>query len=139
LRRQLARSRHEQAQAALANAAADGGRLGDRAEVIDRRVGQQTARDEALVEQRTFEDRVEFATLDVSMRQPERVRRAERPDVDAILRDEGPGFFNRLGEALTDGWRGMLALLVGAASIWPLWLIAFIALLGIRAWRRRAR
>lgn len=137
MRRELARLRHDRAQAALGDATAQGGRLIDRAEAIDRRLAQQAARDEAVVEQRTYEDRVEFATLDLSIRQPERVRRAERPDVDAILRHEGPGFFNRLGEALADGWRGLLGVVVAAASAWPLWLAAVIAMLMLRAWRAR--
>lgn len=137
LRRQLARMRHDQAQSALAQATAGGGRLAEKAQAIDRRVEQQAGRDEAVVEQRTFEDRVEFATLDIAMRQPERVRRAERPDVDAILRHEGPGFFSRLGDAIVDGWRGLLGLVVAAVSVWPLWLAAILAVIGLRTWRRR--
>lgn len=137
LRRQLARMRYDAAQASLGSAAAQGGKLADRADAIDRRVQQQTARDEALIEQRTYEDRVAFATLDISMRQPEQVRRAERPDIDAVLRREGPGFFARLGESIVDGWRGLLDVLVGIAAAWPLWLLLAGALAGVRAWRRR--
>lgn len=137
LRRELARRRHDMAQAALREAAARGGKLVDRAEAIDRRVDQQTARDEALIEQRTYEDRVAFATLDVSMRQPEQVRRAERPDIDAVLRREGPGFFARIGDAFVDGWRGLLDVAVGLASAWPLWFMLAAALGAWRAWRRR--
>jgi hypothetical protein len=137
LRRMLARTRGEQAQAALGDIAAAGAKPGERAQVIDARAQQQAARDEATIEQRTFEDRVEFATLDLTLRQPERVRRAERPDVDAILRREGPGFASRLGDAIAGGWRGLLTFAVGVVALWPLWLVAAVALAALRAWRAR--
>ena len=136
LRRELARLRHDRAQSALGDVAQDG-RPAVRADVIDRRAAQQAARDEAIVEQRGFEYRVEFATLDITMRQPERVRRAERPDVDAVLRHEGPGFVSRVGGALADGWRGVLELVLIAITIWPLWLAAAIVVIVVRRLRRR--
>lgn len=49
----------------------------------------------------------------------------------------GPGFFDRLGNAFGDGWDTFLGLLVGMVTLWPLWLIAGLALWGWRAWRRR--
>jgi hypothetical protein len=139
LRRMLARSRADQAQAALGDVASSGGKPGERAQVIDARAQQQAARDEATIEQRTFEDRVEFATLDLTLRQPERVRRAERPDVDAILRHEGPGFASRLGDAIAQGWRGLLGFLIGLVALWPMWLVVALAWLATRAWRARRR
>jgi hypothetical protein len=51
---------------------------------------------------------------------------------------ERPGFFRELGRALEDGWQGLLALLVAAVTVWPLWLIlAALVWLGRRWWRRR--
>jgi hypothetical protein len=139
LRRMLARSRADQAQAALGDVASSGGKPGERAQVIDARAQQQAARDEATIEQRTFEDRVEFATLDLTLRQPERVRRAERPDVDAILRHEGPGFASRLGDAIAQGWRGLLGFLIGLVALWPMWLVVALAWVATRVWRARRR
>ncbi|WP_133501662.1 DUF4349 domain-containing protein [Cognatilysobacter terrigena] len=139
LRRELARKRHEQAQAVLGDAAANAGKTADKIDAIEGRADQQTQRDEALVEQRTYEDRVEFATLDFSLRQPQQVRRAERPDVDAILRHERPNLFSRLGTAMADGGRGLLDLVVMLVAGWPLWLGLAVALIGVRAWRRRAK
>lgn len=137
LRRELAQQRHDGAQAALGAATARGGKLADQADAIDRRAQQQAGRDEALIEQRIYEDRVAFATLDLTLRQPERVRRAERPDVDAILRHEGPGFASRLGDAIAGGWRGLLDVAVAAIALWPLWLLVVLALAIVRAVRRR--
>ena len=139
LRRALAQTRAEQAQRALAAVASQGGRPGERADVIDGRTQQQAARDEANVEQRMYEDRVAFATLDLTLRQPERVRRAERPDVDAILREEGPGFASRLGDAITRGWRGLQTAGIALVALWPLWLGVALMLAIVRAWRTRRR
>ncbi|MGY4514436.1 DUF4349 domain-containing protein [Lysobacter sp. HA18] len=139
LRRQLARARHDQAQAAIGDATAQGGKLADKTAAIEGRVEQQTQRDEALIEQRTFEDRVEFATLDFALTQPQQVRRAERPDVDSILRNERPGFFSRLGTALADGGRGLLDVLIALIAIWPLWLVVATVVIALRAWKRSRR
>ncbi|GAB1594862.1 DUF4349 domain-containing protein [Lysobacter claricitrinus] len=136
MRRELARARHDQAQAAIGHAAEQGGKLADKTDAIQGRVDQQTARDEALVEQRTYEDRVEFATLDFALRQPQQVRRAERPDVDAILRNERPNFFARLGTAIAQGGRGLLDVLIAFIAVWPLWLGIALAVVVVRAWKR---
>lgn len=137
LRRELARRRHDQAQSAMGDAAAQGGKLADKADAIERRADQQTARDEAVVEQRTYEDRVEYATLDFALRQPQLVRRAERPDVDAILRHERPNLFARLATAIANGARGLIDVLVAMVSVWPLWLCLAIVVALVRGWRRR--
>ncbi|GAB2504361.1 DUF4349 domain-containing protein [Lysobacter humi (ex Lee et al. 2017)] len=137
LRQQLAQARHQQAQAALGQVG--GGKPGEQADVIGARADQQLQRDEALVARRTFEDRVAFATLDIAMRQPERVRRSERPDVDAILRHEGPGFLARAGRALAAGWRGVQEAAIVALALWPLWLAAAAAVALLRTVRRMRR
>ncbi|AXK73328.1 DUF4349 domain-containing protein [Lysobacter sp. TY2-98] len=139
LRRELTRRRHDQAQAAMGDAAAQNGKIADKADAIERRADQQTARDEAIVEQRTYEDRVEFATLEFNLRQAQLVRRAERPDVDAILRHERPNLLARLSTAIADGGRGLLDLLVTLVAVWPLWLSLAIVVAAVRAWKRRSR
>lgn len=136
LRQQLAYQRHQQAQRALGDAADQGGRLGQKVSAIDARSGAQAARDEALVAQREFDDRVAFATLDLSIYQASRLRRLERVDLDAAARDGGPGFGARLAVAVRAGWRGMLDGLVEAARLWPLWLLGLFALLAYRRLRR---
>ena len=136
LREQLARARNAIAQQDLARAAQAGGRTRDNVAAIEASTAAALARDEARLAQATFEDQVAFATLDLSMTQPERVRRSERPDVGAILEREGPGFFSRAGAALAAGWSGMLEVLLVLAALWPLWLVVGVALL---AWRTRRR
>lgn len=135
LRQQLAQARHEQAQRALAQV--QGGKPGERADVVTARSDEQLQRDEAIIARRTFEDRVAFATLDIGIRQPERVRRTERPDVDAILQREQPGFLTRAGSALTAGGSGLREVVLGAIALWPLWLAGGIGVVLARALRRR--
>lgn len=138
LRQQLARARHADARRQLARAAQAGAATDAKVDAIGAASGAAQARDEALLAQRIFEDQVAFATIDLSMHQPERVRRSEVPDVSAILEREGPGFFRRAGAALASGWTGLLDVLVALAVLWPLWLTVVLALL---AWhlRRLAR
>jgi hypothetical protein len=136
LRQQLAYARHQEAQQALGQVAQERGKLGDKADAIQARAGSQSERDEALIVQKTFEDRVAFATIDLSMHQPPEVRRTERPDVEEIVRREGPGLFARLGHALSAGWYGLLDVAIALARFWALWLVLAVAVIAVRRWRR---
>ncbi|MGR4876858.1 DUF4349 domain-containing protein [Pseudoxanthomonas sp. LARHCG66] len=137
LRQQLARQRAQDEQQELGDAVQAGGKLGDKTDAIQSRGAARASRDEALIAQKEFEDRVAFSTITLSLRQDAQVRKAERVDVDAVFRDNGPGFFSRLGDALAVGWRGGLEVVVALAALWPLWLCVLALWLGWRRWRRK--
>lgn len=137
LRQQLAYARHQDAQRALGDAAAGPGKLGEKVQAVDARTESQSQRDEALIARRTFEDRVAFATIDLSMYQMPRVRRTVRMDIDAVVRRDGPGFFQRLGHALRLGWFGLLDVAVALSRLWPLWVLLAAGVVLVRRWRRR--
>lgn len=137
LRQQLAFARGQQAQAALGVVAAGPGKAGDRSDALAARADAQATRDEALVAQREFEDRIAFSTIDLSLYQPPQVKRSERIDVRALVREERPGFFHRLGHSMASGWSGFLDVVVALATLWPLWLALALALAGVRILRMR--
>lgn len=137
LRQQLASQRAQDEQRELGDAVQAGGKLGDKTDAIQSRGAARATRDEALIAQKEFEDRVAFSTITLSLRQDAQVRRAERVDVDAVFRDNGPGFFSRLGESLAVGWRAALDIVVALAAMWPLWLVVVAAVLGWRRWRAK--
>lgn len=137
LRRQLASQRAQEVQGDIARAGDQPGRTGAKVDAAMARADVLAARDEAVVAQRELEDRVAFSTLTLELQQPMQVREQVVPDTEAILRDRGPGFFSELGEAIRSGWRGLLAGMVVFAQLWPLWLIAGVLFLLLRAWRRR--
>lgn len=139
LRQQLAFARHQDAQRSLGQVAQERGKLGDKADAISARTNSQSQRDEALIAQRTFEDRVAFATIDLSLHQSPQVRRTERADVEAIVRRGGPGFFAQLGHALGVGWYGLLDVVVALARLWAFWLVLGATVFVVRRWRGRAR
>ena len=136
LRQQLASQRAQDEQRELGDAAQAGGKLADRTDAIQSRGAARATRDEALIAQKEFEDRVAFSTITLSLRQDAQVRRAEREDVDAVFRDNGPGFFSRLGESLAVGWRAALDIVIALAALWPLWLMVVAAGLAWRRWRK---
>lgn len=137
LRQQLAAQRAQQAQQQLGAAVDDGGKLGQKVDAIQARGDAGAERDQALLAMKEFEDRVEFSTIALSLRQPSQVRKAVRTDVEAVFRDNEPGFFHRLCESLRVGWRGALDLVVVLAQLWPLWLIVAMVYSLVRYWRRR--
>ena len=124
LRQQLAFARHQDAQQVLAQAASAPGKTGDRTEAIGARADAQAQRDEAAVARAELEDRIAFARIGLALHQSPQLRRTERPDLEVAMRREGPGFFTRIGQALTEGGRLALDLLVGIVYLWPLWLAA---------------
>jgi hypothetical protein len=137
LRQQLAYARHQDAQRALGDVAAGPGKLGEKARTVDARTQSQAQRDEALIARREFEDRVAFATIDLSLHQAPRVRSTVRMDVDEAARRASPGFFRRLGHALSAGWFGLLDAALALSQLWPLWLVMGAVVFALRRWRQR--
>lgn len=137
LRQQLAQQRAQDQQQELGDAVQAGGKLGDKGDAIQARGEARSQRDEAVIAQKEFEDRIAFSTITLSLRQDVQVRTAERVDVDAVFRDNGPSFFSRLGDALAVGWRAGQQVVVALAALWPVWLLAVAAVLGWRRWRRK--
>jgi hypothetical protein len=140
LRQQLAWQREQQTQQALGDAVSAGDRLDRKAEIIAARGGAKLQRDEALIQQKEFEDRVAFSTIELSLYQSPKVERTESVDTDAMFDSHRPSFFVRLGEALRTGWYVVLDVFVALMHVWPLWLLGGLGLWGLRTWtlsRRR--
>lgn len=137
LREQLAYQRNQEAQLELGEANEEGGKLGQKAAVISARTDARSGRDEALIAQKEFEDRVAYATLDLSLYQLPKLRRTEMADMEAAVRDNSPGFFTRLGKSLGAGWYGVLEVCLQLVKLWPLWLLLVFGALALRRMRRR--
>ena len=137
LRRELAYRRAQELQQDIRTAGTRPGRTGEKLDAVQAREQMLAARDDAEVARSELEDRIAFSTLTLALGQPAQVREQRVPDTEAILRERGPGFFSELGEAMRLGWRGLLAALVLAAQLWPLWLVVAALTLAWRALRRR--
>jgi hypothetical protein len=55
----------------------------------------------------------------------------------AVNSGQKKGFGNRILNALSNGWNGMLTILVGFVTIWPFYLIGFGIFLLIRFLRKK--
>jgi Domain of unknown function (DUF4349) len=142
LRQQLAFQREQQAQLELGQAMQSGDRLDRKSEVIAARTGAKLQRDEALIQQKEFEDKVDFSTINLSLYQLSKIRQTEMVDAEAVFQKHSPGFFTRLFDAMRAGWYGVLDLFIALMHAWPLWLVLGLALYGLRRWsvsRRRQR
>ena len=137
LREQLAYQRNQEAQQELGDAKDEGGKLGQKAAVISARSDAKSSRDEALIAQKEFEDRVAFATLDLSLYQLPKLRRTEMADMEAAVRDNGPGFLTRLGKSLSTGWFGLLEVGLQVVKLWPLWLVLLLGVVVVRRLRKK--
>jgi hypothetical protein len=142
LRQQLAYQREQQAQMELGQAMQAGDRLDRKSEVIAARTGAKLQRDEALIQQKEFEDKVDYSTISLTLYQLSKIRQTEMVDVEAVFQKHSPGFFTRLFDALRVGWYGVLDLFIGLMNVWPLWLVMGLGLYGLRRWvvsRRKQR
>lgn len=137
LRQQLDYQRNQEAQQQLGQIVEEEGKIGQKAEAVTARTGSKASRDEALIAQKEFEDKIAFSTINLSMYQSSRIRKAERTDVEAVFQQNSPGFFVRLGKALAVGWYGILDALVALMALWPLWLLALFAALTYRRFRKK--
>lgn len=137
LRQQLAYQRNQETQQELGDAAQQGGKLGQKAQVIAARGDAKSGRDEALVTQKEFEDKVAFSTIDLSLYQLSKIRQSELTDVEAVFAENSPGFFSRLGNSLGVGWYGVLDVLIELIKLWPLWLLVTVVVLAYRRFRKK--
>ncbi len=139
LRQQLTFQREQDAQRQIGQAVQHGGRIFDKVDAISAQSGAKLQRDEALIQQKEFEDKVEFSTISLSLSQLSKIRKTELPDVEAIFRDNSPGFFSRLGDSLSIGWYAVLEVFVALMRAWPVWLLLIAALVALRRWRANRR
>lgn len=137
LRQQLAWQRSQETQQELGQAEEEGGKLNQKAAVIAARDNAKSGRDEALIAQKEFEDKVAFSTIDLSLYQLSKIRQTELTDVEAVFAKNSPGFFSRLGNSLSVGWYGVLDVFIELIKLWPLWLLAVLGVLAYRRSRKK--
>ncbi len=76
-------------------------------------------------ELRYLSDKVKYSTLRLSLNQPLEYS-IDAPEYT------GPSFLERWGQSFKDGWQGILTLIIGLTSIWPLILIAILIFVLLR-------
>jgi hypothetical protein len=70
---------------------------------------------------RVMNDQATYSTLNLEFYQ-------ELPFKPTAATNNGPGFFYKTGIALSNGWHGLLSLIVALFNIWPLFLVILMAL-----------
>ncbi len=93
-----------------------------RQQVISDTARRRSERGESRVSEKELADQVAFATITLNVYQGSKIRKTETPDLDAVLRENRPSFFPRLGHAMAAGWHGVLEVILWLATVWPLWL-----------------
>ncbi|NHB57315.1 DUF4349 domain-containing protein [Acinetobacter sp. 194] len=74
-------------------------------------------------------DRVRYSTISITISQPTLVRERIDVDIDAVARLNGDSFWKRAWNGIQYGWQFVLDLMVILITIWPLYLLVFIAII----------
>lgn len=75
-----------------------------------------------------LKDQVRFSTINLSYYQTN----------DKYQKAPEPSFFSKIGDALVEGWQGLLVFFVGLAYLWPLWIVCIILAWWLRKkWEER--
>jgi hypothetical protein len=92
-----------------------------RQKVITATADNRSERGDSRVAEKEFADRVAYATINLNIYQPNKVRQSEYADINAAVLENRPSFFKRLGQSLATGWYGVLDIFIALANFWPIW------------------
>lgn len=102
----------------------------------DAMLARQEQSDNAYLESLRLNDKVEFATLNLQLYQPEVIATSM-----IFIEEPQPPYTasigSRLLSSLEAGWTGFSYFLSGIVLLWPLWLIGGITWYIVRRWQRR--
>lgn len=136
LHQHLNASRAQQTQQDLAAAVAAGGKLADKADVINQREMSKSGQDYALVAQKEIEDQVAFSTLNLSLYQQPKLRHSTLADIDATLKTYDPSYGAQILAGIRSGWNGLLGFILFLVEIWPLTVGLILVISAIRYFRK---
>lgn len=102
----------------------------------DAMLAKQEQADNAYLESLRLNDKVEFATLNLQLYQPEVITTSM-----VFIEEPQPPYTASIGARLLNsleaGWTGFSYILSGIVLLWPLWLIGGITWYIVRRWQRR--
>lgn len=103
-----------------------------RQKVITATANSSAERGDSRVTEKEFADQVAFATISLTLYQPNTVRKSEYADLNAAVLENRPSFFKRLGQSVATGWYGVLDVVLLLTHVWPLWAAIGLLWLGRR-------
>ncbi len=136
LRQQLEAIREQLAQAQLSALAQQKGNIAQKTDAIDASTQSKAARDEAIIKQKEFEDQVAFSTINIEIRQPNKVRKTESNDLNRVVAENRPNFFKRFTDSFMVGWYGVLDFFIEFMKVWPLWLFIGLMIFGVTRYQK---
>jgi Domain of unknown function (DUF4349) len=140
LRSQLEAARNQDTQIDLGQLTQQKGSVGDKAQAAEARNQAKAARDEARIASSQLADQVAYSNITLNLHQSPQVRSTQEVDFESASAAQHPSFITNVQRALVGGWRGLLSALVGAAALWPLWvLLAGVAGAVMAYWSRRQK
>jgi hypothetical protein len=137
LRQQLEAQRNQETQLDLQQLGHEGGKVTQKAEIIETRNQTKADRDNARVAQKEFEDQIAFSTVSLTIYQQSAIRTSEKQDIDQVFRQNRPSIFVRLADALRAGWDHLIDTAVWFVEDWPYWLIAVAVIAGVHRLNKR--
>lgn len=108
----------------------------DSAQVTRWQFDAKAQQEYAELEKAYWQDKVDFATIQLHFNQPETVIRRSRPNPEALAKQSEPPFFAQILPMLEKGWYLFQNILLITMAAWPLWLLIALVWFGRRFWRQ---
>ncbi|UOO76814.1 DUF4349 domain-containing protein [Neisseria sp. Dent CA1/247] len=108
----------------------------DSAQVTRWQFDAKAQKEYAELEKAYWQDKVDFATIQLHFNQPETVIRRSRPNPETLAKQSEPSFFEQILPMLEKGWYLFQNILLVIVAGWPLWLLVALIWFGRRLWAR---
>lgn len=133
---ELSQKRYQRHGRRLVNVAGREGEMNDATSNAEAQLSADELRDRAIMNELRLEDQIAFSDVEVNIYQREKVMRTLIVNPKSIEAYER-GFFQKIGNAIVAGWKGFLSFIIGATHIWPVFVLAAVAVVLYRMFRSK--
>jgi hypothetical protein len=133
---QLSQKRYQNHGRRLSQVSKRDGEMNEATSNAEAQLSADELRDRAIMNELGLEDQIAYSNVEINIYQREKVMRSLIANPKNIEAYE-PGFFQKVGVAIVSGWNGFLSFIVGITHVWPVWVIAALAIVLIRMFRQK--
>lgn len=102
-------------------------KLGDATQAEDNLLQRQNDIDQNLLQRESLQDQVAYCTLKLHIYQAETIHKSLIENYRKIEQYQ-PSFWSKMGDSVSRGWQGLLAVIVALTNLWVFFVVGLIGL-----------